>query len=466
MSHNAVLLNFPIFVVNTDNSKKLYSDMTPKNGKEIFVLVLLACLFLYACTQTPSGFGGKTVLRPLGKGLSAGTQIVSDSLPLMRQQQKSLYQIKKNYDVFQMIQIIRIDSVFSPEYRIIPLETIERSLIGNIGDLFKDDSLLILTDYMNGLILAFDLNGKFLHQIGSKGHASNEYTNMLQVAFDAHHKRLCVLDGYSDKLVFYDFQGKHLGSEPLYFRCGDIAFWGDKRFLLTLPYVHEDYGILNSFKLTVTDEKGMPECGILCDPGFPKDVFGISLGHSLHANPDGVFYMDILTPDTIWRIRDDECVPFLVADFGEPFTTAASYCEMTDESYCKRINQIDFLRDDFVFTKDFGYVGFRDCAIVNLNTGNYLAGRLSGRLGRPLRNFLEFAYESDIWKPAFLYDWERNQIAKVWPADELVRYLEMMRDSKDGEDVYQSWPQSDRDILERLTPEDNPVIVVATLKEF
>ena len=33
-------------------------------------------------------------------------------------------------------------------------------------------------------------------------------------------------------------------------------------------------------------------------------------------------------------------------------------------------------------------------------------------------------------------------------------------------EVYQTWPKDERDFLEHLTQEDNPVLVVATLKEF
>ena len=33
-------------------------------------------------------------------------------------------------------------------------------------------------------------------------------------------------------------------------------------------------------------------------------------------------------------------------------------------------------------------------------------------------------------------------------------------------EVYQTWPQDERDFLEHMMQEDNPVLVVATLKEF
>ena len=42
----------------------------------------------------------------------------------------------------------------------------------------------------------------------------------------------------------------------------------------------------------------------------------------------------------------------------------------------------------------------------------------------------------------------------------------MITSNKDWYEIYQTWPKDERDFLEHLTQEDNPVLVVATLKEF
>lgn len=55
---------------------------------------------------------------------------------------------------------------------------------------------------------------------------------------------------------------------------------------------------------------------------------------------------------------------------------------------------------------------------------------------------------------------------KMWDAAELVRRMKMITSNKDWYEVYQTWPKDERDFLEHLTQEDNPVLVVATLKEF
>lgn len=434
-------------------------------------LAILSCMLLYACNSLPTGTKEKITLTPLDKKSDTDTMEVSASLPLMNQQKESLYKIKDHSSMMEM-NVIYTDTILAPEYRIIPLETTEECVVGEISNLFVDDNLIFLVDTWSERISVFDMNGKFQNHIGRKGHAKGEYVSMFSVTLDTRQKRVCFIDEDSQKLLFYDYKGNFLSQEPRYFWYQNIAFLrSDKRVLLTLPYDHKDYQALNSFKLTITDEEGVPLCGALENPGFPKGEidnrpFRCSLENPLHANPDGVYYMDILSPDTIWKIKDEECVPFVSLDFGEPFTTPQTYREMTKENYDERINQTKALWDNFAFSKDFGYLYYDNCAIIDLNTGKYMTGRLSRRGRRPTPNFLEYSFETRPNEKFFLFDWEKNQFAKVWPANEAVRMLSMMRQNPEWVKIYQAWPQSDRDILDRLTPEDNPVIVVGTFKKF
>ena len=434
-------------------------------------LALLSCMLLYACNSQPTGTKEKITLTPLDKKSDTDTMEVSASLPLMNQRKESLYKIEDHSSMLE-VKSICPDSILAPEYRIIPLETTEECVVGVTDNLLIADSLIFVVDTWSRQISVFDMNGKFQNHIGRKGHAKGEYVSMYSVTLDTRHKRVCFIDADSQKLLFYDYKGNFLSQEPRYFWYQNIAFLGsDKRVLLTLPYDHKDYQALNSFKLTITDEKGIPVCGALEDPGFPKYrldkcQFQGSLINALHTNPDGVYYLDILSPDTIWKIKDKECTPFVCVDFGEPFTTPETYREMTNESYRKRMNQTKVLWDNFAFSKDFGYLYYDRCAIIDLNTGKYMIGKIEERGNKPTPNFLEFAFQTYPNEKIFLFDWEKNQFAKVWPANEAVRMLSMMRQNPEWEKIYQAWPQSDLDILERITPEDNPVIVVGTFKKF
>lgn len=54
----------------------------------------------------------------------------------------------------------------------------------------------------------------------------------------------------------------------------------------------------------------------------------------------------------------------------------------------------------------------------------------------------------------------------MWDAAELVRRMKMITSDEQLNEVYQTWPKDERDFLEHLMQEDNPVLVVATLEEF
>ena len=55
---------------------------------------------------------------------------------------------------------------------------------------------------------------------------------------------------------------------------------------------------------------------------------------------------------------------------------------------------------------------------------------------------------------------------KMWDAAELVRRMKMITSDEQLNEVYQTCPKDERDFLEHMMQEDNPVLVVATLKEF
>lgn len=441
-----------------------------KISRIVFPAFMLLLCLLPSCNNNSRLSNRKIALRTLNSEYCKDTIVVSEKLPLMDTKTTCQHSIKIPHKK-SGIETIYTDICLKEEYRIIPLETTEESMIGEVTDLFTDDSLIFIYDGWHEYVLVFDYAGKFRNRIGQKGHARNEYESITHAALDQLNKRVCIVDRDSQKILFYDYKGNFLDCEPRYFWFSHIGFFGDKRITLTLPYPHSDYSALNNFKLTVTDNQGRPICGVLKDPGYPKfsagvDKFSAMLERPLHSAPDGVYYIDILSPDTIWRICDEECVPFVAIDFGEPFTTPQTYREMTTDGLVKRRNQVPHVNDDFVFSKHFGYVSFGDCAIIDLETNNFLAGRI-GRRGRvPWKNFYVLAFESNPNEEMFLFDWESDQFAKVWNADEAIRRVKLIKANGGGEELYQTWPQTDREILERLSPEDNPLVIVGSFKKF
>ena len=438
-------------------------------SKSTFLLFLLV-LIMSACSSSPDTAYQKRTLRALNGKDFRDTMGVSGNLPLLAQKGKSLYNIEYYREV-PIVDPLYIDQFLKPEYRIIALESDEECMVGQIQNLLVDDSLIFVHDGWHNNVFVFNLDGGFLHKIGQKGHARNEYISVTYMSLDRESDRVCLWDEDSQKLLFFDYQGHFLNSEPAYFWFEAIELYDGKRVMLTLPYPNPDYPDLGRFKLTITDDKGKPAYGALPDPGFPKyslrkSKFRSALFRPMHTYPDGVYYIDILSPDTIWRINEAECVPVLAADFGEPFTTSKTYRKMTNDRYMERINEVRFLRDDFVFTKNFGYVTFGESAIIDLKTGQSMLGKVSRRGRRAWHNLFIYALDLNLYDGTYLFDWDSDQFAIVLYADGVLKSTGRLRKESEGENVYQSWPKIERDNLEKLSVEDNPMIIVGTFKDF
>ena len=148
-------------------------------------LALLSCMLLYACNSLPTETKEKITLTPLDKKSDTDTMEVSTSLPLMNQRKESLYKIEDHSSMLE-VKSICPDSILAPEYKIIPLETTEECVVGEVSNLFVDDNLIFLVDTWSEYISVFDLNGKFQNHIGRKGHAQGEYVSMFRVTLDSH----------------------------------------------------------------------------------------------------------------------------------------------------------------------------------------------------------------------------------------------------------------------------------------
>ena len=67
----------------------------------------------------------------------------------------------------------------------IPLETKEESRLGSIDKLILENGNYIIVDkQLASAVFVFDQRGKFLHKIGRKGKAKNEYIELTDAAVD------------------------------------------------------------------------------------------------------------------------------------------------------------------------------------------------------------------------------------------------------------------------------------------
>lgn len=162
--------------------------------KAYHILYALIVLVLFsACSK---GDPYKHVLKPIDKSpFESGISIEFDKkLPLLSQQQEVTFPITytKNEKKGRAESEMDIDSLMKPDYRYIQLETSEECIIGDVHQLFTDDSLIFVVDKTHGNVFCFDYDGHFRNRIGERGKSGEEYIRLNHVTIDRNRKEICI----------------------------------------------------------------------------------------------------------------------------------------------------------------------------------------------------------------------------------------------------------------------------------
>lgn len=102
--------------------------------------------------------------------------------------------------------------------RIVPLETIDESLLGNISKVVIANNIIYVLDNHIKTIVLFDLDGKFIKKINRRGRGSKEYIDLEDFVV-LPNRNMVLLDGESQKLIFLDESGEPFDEQKLPFFC-------------------------------------------------------------------------------------------------------------------------------------------------------------------------------------------------------------------------------------------------------
>ena len=112
-------------------------------------------------------------------------------------------------------------------HALVPLETTEESLVGEVMKIVKENEMYYLAcDWKN--ILMFDGDGKYRSQIDRVGPGPGEYRHV--VDFDVLGERIAVLD--ADKMYFYTLEGDFVRTVALPFLGTNLKLLPEGKMLL------------------------------------------------------------------------------------------------------------------------------------------------------------------------------------------------------------------------------------------
>ena len=221
-------------------------------------------------------------------------------------------------------------SEITGEIKKISLELTDESLIGIINRIiFKDDQLIIFEGKTDKVML-FDLQGKYIRQIGSKGQGPDEYSQIIDIAYDDI-ERIVFIVSTSRKILCYNIEGLLIKECPIGFP--EAIFFNDGYINLISTRFGEkvEKGYLNRTTLYRIDNR----CN-LQDSLIVKSVLLERLGGSTFPQKDFIsqvnsqtfFYYPILTPepivrDTLYELKDGKLSPFLKLRFSDERSAAS-----------------------------------------------------------------------------------------------------------------------------------------------
>ncbi|GAA3640355.1 6-bladed beta-propeller [Flavivirga jejuensis] len=130
-------------------------------------------------------------------------------------------------------------------------EHVAESIFGMANKITVKNNLLYIMDSNYKKLLVFDLQGKFVRKIGTRGNGPGEYQNLTDFHVDSIGNTI-ILDGNREKLYWYDSSGKFLKDKKYPFEADTFTILENDQYLFGLAsynrYKYEGNQIITTTK--------------------------------------------------------------------------------------------------------------------------------------------------------------------------------------------------------------------------
>ena len=222
---------------------------------------------------------------------------------------------------------------FVDKIQLIPLETDSVHILGENPELLIADTSFVVSDWQNGNIFRYSLQGHFLNQIGQRGNGPFEFLSIDGLSYE---DSVVTVFSYPDKKLRYGLDGKQI----LECRIGDLGMfsfsYGDK----ALTYY--GYGAGVDYRAAILDSTGVTT-RFLKDPNSNK-VFNFMPLTPPIAKSNGVFLLDPFNT-TVYEFDNNDIKPHISFNL-RPYAV--------DDSYYKFDNPAEAA--GYLFSQDYAYI--------------------------------------------------------------------------------------------------------------
>lgn len=432
--------------------------------KNIMPCIMASCMVLSSCKRA-----NMTEVRPFNADYIDSTRVllVEDKYPYMKLiTDKAVHLQVREKDAKNNIIEFNTEPL-KMKVRYLPLETTNECLVGGIiSKLESDDLSIFIFDYYNRQVLRFSQkDGSFLNTFGTRGRGPGEYMSISDMSLNRNKKEVCLIDNGNLKYLYYNYDGQFLREDPLYYFYEKVEFVGDYMVQDTWRNENTMVPTLNNNRLVFARQSGQTPKYV----GFPYPdqvgkAFGQDMKHTFVTCNEDVYYNHLLS-DTIWQIMPNgTCEAKFIFKFpgrdnlfdDNDFQNMSGdvYAQKTEKAFC-------YYRDDIRITEDYvqaGINGGKDL-LYCIATGNYRYGTLFCNCfgNRQILNDM-----STLNGKSFVTTLQPFEIiesvktnSKTW---DMGRY--------DGYFCREKLSEEERQLLQKMTPEDNPILVIIDIEPF
>ena len=239
----------------------------------------------------------------------------------------------------------------------IPLQTINKVVIGEIKELIEHNGVYSLHDKLSSCIYTFDKNGTHISTIAAKGKGPGEYLEIDAFTIDRTNGNVLIFDNRQRKLLTYNQKGDFLMENKVDVSVTDIVKSKEGIFLNTEYLWNKN--IFNSFPkqyqlIYLTDNNNISQnleymySDLLCK--YPR------ISNKFSSNSNSLLYIDDVG-NKIYNLFDDGAISErYTIDFGK-MTIPMEYSKINkieDINYLYKLNKenkLALLRE-FIETRD------------------------------------------------------------------------------------------------------------------
>lgn len=299
--------------------------------------------------------------------------LISCNGNLKKQPEDKLTLLKIEWD--EVVDKLDYSFMVEDSVLIIPLETKDECLIGEVTKLIYQNDLIYIADNMSKSVFVFDLSGKLVSKIHAVGNGPGEYVNI--TCFTVHGTDMIIYDHYISRLFFYNASGEFIRDKDISDIWGEDLFcMGDKLYLPNSSHSKSGYNHLYTIDLSNSDEYGMYLPFI-----EPKDNagWGVESYHTKLKDEALIYHWPY---DTLYTVRDKEAFPSYVIDFGDRLLPK-QYVEMDGITAMTTANRDDYIKgiDAIKQSEKYLFLQFSDAnncyiAISEKETSDMLVGKI------------------------------------------------------------------------------------------